>query len=114
MVSGVTSYDNATVGSGSVVNEVQLGYNAFGQLTADYQAHSGAVNTASTPKVQYAYAKGSANTIRPTTMTYPNGRVLNYDYGTSGGMNDAASRIASYIDNDGTTHLADYSYLGHG
>jgi hypothetical protein len=32
------------------------------------------------PKVEYAYADGSNNTIRPTTMTYPNGRVLQYLY----------------------------------
>ncbi len=37
MVQGVTSYDNPTVGSGNVVNDVQLVYNAFGQLTTDYQ-----------------------------------------------------------------------------
>ena len=54
----------------------------------------------------------SANTIRPLSVTYPNGRVLNYDYGTAQGINDALSRIGSLIDNDGVTHLADYSYLG--
>jgi hypothetical protein len=32
--------DNATVGSGSVVNEVQRAYNTFGQLTAEYREHS--------------------------------------------------------------------------
>jgi len=36
------------------------------------------------------------------------------DYGTANGTNDGASRIGSLIDNDGTTHLADYSYLGVG
>ena len=112
MVTGVTSYDNATVGSGSVVNDVQLVYNSFAQLITDYQSHSGAVNMATTPVVQYGYANGSANTIRPTTMTYPNGRVLNFNYGTASGTNDALSRIGSLIDNDGVTHLADYSYLG--
>jgi len=45
----------------------------------------------------------------PLTLTYPNGRVLTYAYGTSGGINDALSRICSLIDNDGTTHLVDYS-----
>src|SRR5271156_53501 len=45
MVSGVTSYDNATPGSGSVVNDVLLVYNAFAQLIGDYQSHSGPVNT---------------------------------------------------------------------
>jgi YD repeat-containing protein len=39
----ISSYSNATVGSGSVVNEVLFTYNDFGQLTADYQDHSGAV-----------------------------------------------------------------------
>jgi hypothetical protein len=35
-------------------------------------------------------------------------------YGTSGGISDHASRIASLIDDNGTTHLADYSFLGLG
>ena len=112
MKQNLTSYDNATVGSGSIVNDVQFAYNSYWQLIADYQSHSGAVNVSTTPNVQYAYADGSANTIRPTGLTYPNGRLLNYDYGTPGGIADSASRIASLIDNDGVTHLADYSYLG--
>lgn len=56
----ITSYDNATAAQGNIVNEVQFEYNGFGQLTKDYQSHSGAVTTMSTPKVQYAYANGSA------------------------------------------------------
>lgn len=112
MRQNVTSYDNASVGSGSVVNDVQFAYNSFSQLLADYQSHSGAVNMSNTPRVQYAYADGSENTVRPTTITYPNGRKLNYGYSTAGGIADSASRIASIIDNDGTTRLADYSYLG--
>jgi hypothetical protein len=111
----ITSWNGETVGSGSVVNEVQFAYNDFGQITHDYQAHGGTVNTSTTPKVQYGYASGSANTIRPTTITYPNGRELTYGYGTTDSMADALSRIASIIDNDaGSTHLADYSYLGLG
>jgi RHS repeat-associated protein len=112
MVSGITSYDNPTVGSGNVVNDVQAVYNAFAQLIADYQAQSGAVVIGSTPVVLYSYADGSANTVRPITMTYPNGRILNYDYGTSGGVNDSLSRVGSLIDCDGVSNLADYSYLG--
>jgi hypothetical protein len=54
---------------------VQFGYNGLGQETADYQAHSGSVNTSTTPVVQYAYNEmsGGANNSRPTSMTYPNG-----------------------------------------
>jgi RHS repeat-associated protein len=66
-----------------------------------------------TPNVQFGYANGAANHVRPTSLTYPDGRVLSYGYGTTDGTNDAASRLAALIDDDlGTTHLADYSYLG--
>lgn len=110
MKTGLTSYDNPTVGSGNVVNDVQFAYNTFSQLISDAQEHGGAVG-GSTPKVQYGYANGSTNTIRPTTVTYPNGRVITYNYGTTGGVGDQLSRVVSIIDQDGT-HLADYSYLG--
>jgi RHS repeat-associated protein len=114
MRSKITCYDNPTVGSGSVVNEAQFSYNDFGQLVTDYQEHGGAVNTSTSPKVQYGYAAGGDNTIRPTSTTYPDGRVLAYHYGSSGGIDDALSRVSALIDDDGSTHLADYSYLGLG
>ena len=109
----LTSWNSADVNSGDVVNECFLVYNNFMQLITDYQNHSGEVNTSTTPKVQYGYANGSANTIRPITLTYPNGRVVTYDYGTADGINDAISRTASLIDDD-DTHLVDYSFLGLG
>ena len=112
MLQNVTSYSSPVVGQGSVVNDVQFAYNTFSQLSTEYQEHSGAVNTSTSANVQYAYANGSTNTVRPTSVTYPNGRVLNYNYAMSGGMDDALSRIASLIDNDGVTHLADYTRLG--
>ena len=108
----ITSYDNPTVGSGSVVNQVQNVYNDFGQLVTEYQDHGGVVNTSTSLKVGYSYADGSSGTIRMTKMTYPDGRELNHDYGSSGSTDDALSRVASLIDNDGSTHLVDYSYLG--
>src|SRR5207244_7264213 len=43
MPSKLTSYDNATVGSGSIVNEVAFTYNDFGQVTKDAQSYSGGV-----------------------------------------------------------------------
>jgi len=112
MMLNATSYNNATVGSGTVVNDVQQAYNSFAQLVTQYQSHSGAVNTGTTPSVQYGYANGSANTVRPTAITYPNARVLNLNYGTAAAMNDQLSRIGALIDNNGTTHLADYTYVG--
>ena len=37
---------------------------------------------------------------------------MNYSYGSTGSTDDALSRVASLIDDDGATHLVDYSYLG--
>lgn len=82
MPSLLTSYDNATVGSGSIVNEVAFTYNTFGQVTKDQQSHSGAV-TGSTPSVQYGYADGSANTIRLTSLVHPNARTTLLYYGAA-------------------------------
>lgn len=113
MKSKITSWDNAATNSGNVVNEVEFSYNDFSQLTHDYQAHSGTVNVMSTPSVQYGFANGADNTIRQTSVTYPDGREISYDYGSAGSMADALSRVASIVDDDGSsTHLADYSYLG--
>ena len=69
--SRITSYDNPTVGSGSIVNDLAFVYDDFGQLVTEYQEHGGAVNTGTSLKGQYAYADGSSNTIRLTKMTYP-------------------------------------------
>ena len=87
-------------------------YDDFAQLTRWYQAHSGAVNTGTTPQVQYSYADGSSNTIRITGMTYPNGRNVVDDYGTTGSMNDAASRISRMKDQGASSYLVEYSFLG--
>ena len=106
-----TSYDNAAIGSGSILNQVQKTYNDFQQLVTEYQSHGGSVNTSTTPKVQYLFADGSDNTIRPTGMVYPNGRELAFDYGAAESINDCASRVFALIDDD-TTHLVEYEYLG--
>jgi RHS repeat-associated protein len=97
---------------GSVVNQVQLTYNGFGQLTSDQQAHGGAVGSG-TPKVQYSYVDGSgANNSRQVTMTDPGGRVITDGYGTTGGLNDTISRLNAVL--DGSTTLESYKYLGLG
>jgi RHS repeat-associated protein len=95
-----------------VVNQVELAYNEFGQITSDRQSHSGTVS-AGTPQVQYGYENGSANTIRQTTLTYPDGRVLTYGYGAGGSTDDNAGRVASITDDD-STQLVAYEYLGLG
>ena len=106
MVESITSYDAAS--GGSVVNEVQNVYNDFAQLATQYQEHNGAVNTGTTLKVEYGYADGSDNTIRPTSLTYPDGRVLDYRYDDEAA--DELSRIRT-LRWDGTD-VCRYGYLG--
>ncbi|ODA28248.1 hypothetical protein A6X21_01220 [Planctopirus hydrillae] len=107
--SPAVALDAAT--SGNAVNQVQFTYNDFWQSIQTFQEHGGTVNTGTTPSVQRGYANGSTNTVRPLSLTYPNGRELAYDYGTTGEINDALSRIGSIVDDD-TTHLVDYEFLG--
>src|SRR5262249_5295741 len=79
----------------------------------EWQATSGAVITGTTPSVQYAYSflpAGSTNHSRLTSITYPNGRVITYNYAT--GLPDNISRLSSIT--DGATTLEAFDYLGSG
>jgi hypothetical protein len=82
----------------------------IGQVTTSFQEHGGAVNTLATPKVHYGYADGLENTVRPTSLTYSDGRVLTYSY--SGTANDRASRVDAI--QDGAQTLPEYSDRGRG
>lgn len=102
---------------GNVVNEIRREYNGLGQLTNEYQSNTGAVNTGTTPRVQYAYSEmsGGTNHSRLTSMTYPNGRALNYNYTAStgiAGIDDRISRLSSISDTSAT--LESLTYLGLG
>jgi RHS repeat-associated protein len=120
MLSGIKSYDNATVGCGTVLNDDELTYNSFGQLVTDQQSHSGTVNTSTSPKTQYTYDDGSLNEVRPTSLTYPNGRVVYYNYNDAGdtaGTSAAINRIAAICSSStrGTSDsnvIASYDYVG--
>jgi RHS repeat-associated protein len=106
----ITSYDAAS--GGSVVNQVERAYNGLGQLTTEWQAASGAVNTSTSPAVRYAYSDmaGGADHSRLTSVTDPSGYELTYTYAS--GPDDGVSRLSSLSDATGT--LEAYSYLGPG
>ena len=106
----------------TVLNEVRDIYNGFGQLMTEYQEDAGTVNTTTSASVQYAHSHDSltatANHSRLTGMTYPDGRVLEYNY-TSGigaaGIDDRISRLSSMdFSSASSTHLEEYTYLGLG
>jgi YD repeat-containing protein len=107
MVSLITSYAD-TAGT-TPVNQILRTYNWFSQLAIEYQEHSGAVNTSTSLNVQYGYADGSTDTIRPVSITYPNGRIISFEY--TSGDDDSLSRVSFYSDTDSAS-LVDYTYLG--
>jgi hypothetical protein len=76
LVEKITSYDNAAVGSGNVVNEVVREYNDFAMLTKEHQEHNGAKDGA-TLYVGHNYdesASGGEFTkgLRPTAIRQRN------------------------------------------
>jgi hypothetical protein len=84
--------------SGTILNQAYMTYNAFSQLIEEQQDHAGAVS-GSSPSVQYGYDSGASNSneVRKNSLTYPNGRVINYLYGT--GMDSTLNRVTSIQDN---------------
>jgi RHS repeat-associated protein len=103
-----TSYNAAS--GGSIVNQFQDAFNGLGQITTEWQSHSGVVNTSTTPKVQYSYTlmSGGVNNSRLTGITYPNGHAISYNYAT--GVDNTISRLTSISDSG--VMLESLSYLG--
>lgn len=104
-----TTYDAAN--GGNVVNQIQREYNGLGQLTREYQAVDGQVDTDTTPFVQYDYSAISSGS-RLASMTYPNGRIISYNYGSSGSLNDRITRLTSLSDSFVGGTVESYDYLG--
>ena len=104
-----TAYDASS--GGNIVNQVKRDFNGLGQLTSEWQSHSGAV-TGSSPRVQYAYSEmpSGANHSRLTSVTYASGYTVNYNYAS--GLDANISRLSSLSDASNT--LEAYSYLGLG
>jgi RHS repeat-associated protein len=113
----VTSYSD-TSGT-TAVNQVKYRYNGWGKLAQEWRDHAGLVDTQSTPSVQYVYTDGAsggvAKDVRLSKVVYPNypnGRQVQYGYGTTGAIDDIMSRLATIGDAAGT--YAAYRYLGAG
>jgi RHS repeat-associated protein len=113
LLSKVTSHNNATVGSGTIVNQVALSYNAFNQLAEDAQSHTGAV-TGTTPKVGYSYANGAGNTTRRLTVTYPSLKVVSMSYGSTNSADDRLSRLAAVTAQGEAQPLGQFAWMGAG
>jgi hypothetical protein len=86
---------------GNIVNQVKWDFNGLGQLTSEWQSHSGAV-TGSSPRVQNAYSEmpSGANHSRLTSVTYASGYAVNYNYAS--GPDSNISRLSSLSDASNT------------
>ncbi len=122
MVNKVTQYDNATVGSGSLVDDVKYTYDDWGNVyqfkqDVDSDLDGSALGRAAF-QVDYAYGKATTgrNTIRRTGMTLPGATGVSFDYISTGGrLDDAASRVTrAGVDTTVAVKVpvAQYEYLG--
>ena len=110
----VTQYDNATVGSGSVVDEVGYTYDEWGNVSKFKQDRNSAIS-GDEYTVSYAWAKATTgrNTLRKTSVTLPSGATYGYNYRSRDGLHDAeVSRVTDIT--SGTTPLVLYDYNGLG
>ncbi len=110
----VTSYDNAEIGEGSILNEVAFEYDKMSLLSGDRQAHTGPVELG-TPSVLYHSALGTSNSTRRQYMVYPDSvRTLFYGYGVGDGVDDRLSRVGSLNIAGEMEDVCRYAYVGSG
>ncbi len=114
LLASLTSYDS--VSGGNALNQIMFEYNGFGQLVREYQEHNG-VKDIDTPWLGYGYEDGSDNQtlgIRATTVTYPNGRVIQLAYAGSDIDRNMSRVNRLFQDGLGTPNgsIVTYSYLG--
>ncbi len=110
----LTSYDDASVGMGSVVNEVLFGYGKLDTVTAVYQEWRGAVTTGSggSPKVEHAFSYPSDGTtaVRRISTTYPSDKAVTEIYPP--GTDHALSRLTGRDYNGSRLFTEIYQGLG--
>ena len=107
-------------------NGLQYAYDGLMNVTAIDQFHEGAVNISTTPKVQFGYDStlsggGSGDVYqfgnRCNQMTYPDGRVVFYDFDTGNPNYPFSKRFqAGRIRETSVSGniLTEYSYIGGG
>jgi RHS repeat-associated protein len=118
----VTSYSDAA--GSTVFNQVKYSYGNLGLAIKREDSHVGAVVSGTTPSVLAGYTDGGPGTsggvgkyVRPVSSTYPNGRVVYFNYPASGStsVGDHLSRIDNIAnDSAGTSQFGQYSYMGAG
>ena len=93
----VTSYAGASGPGSTIVNQVEDAYDGWGNLTKEWQAPGGAVDTSGPATVEYDYADGATGTVaaylRLGDVIYPNARKIDYNYAAGGGLHHVAAEF---------------------
>ena len=111
LIETISSWNNATIGAGNIINQVKRVYDAFNQPIEDQQEHTGAVD-ANTPAVTYGFTDGSNNTLRPTSIATPSGQQTDINYGAAGSIHQTFNRPAALKIAGESGNLVDYEYAG--
>ncbi len=123
-VSTVSSFDHGTPGSGSVLNEVAMQYDDWGNLaifTTDPDSAIGAAGIGPY-QVEHAYVKsapsGARRTLRRDYSVYPGDASVDYTYASSSGLHDGnlsrVTQVDYQIGLNPRVSVAKYAYLGVG
>jgi RHS repeat-associated protein len=114
----VTQYDNAAVGSGSVVNEIRFTYDGWGNLTAYEEDPNSAVDAGGSVddfELDYGYDKNTSGrqTLRRKNQQFNVGTAANYltvAYAFTSNYDGDISRVSQV--KIGANVQAEYEYLG--
>lgn len=119
-VDTVTQYDNATAGSGSPLDQLQYTYDDWGNITKFEQDVDGVIGAGGRGSfwTSYSFSKsapsGGPHLVRRTQhqiqATSGSSQTVAYSYGSSGSINDKASRLQSM--SIGAATIASYQYMG--
>jgi RHS repeat-associated protein len=116
-VDAVTQYDNATVGSGSIVDQVDYSYDDWGNVASFTQDPDSAIGGGGRASFAVSYThtraspSGGAVRVRKATMTSPGGSDLTYEYiSASNCLDEAVGRVTDI--KVGSTVVATYKYNG--
>ncbi len=115
-VDTVTQYDNATAGSGTIVDQVQYAYDEWGNATTFDQDWNSAIS-GDAVDVDYAFGlaqsegTGIYRQLRGTGMTLPDGTSVSYAYSSAGSYHDDELGRVTTVQ-VGATYVAAYEYNG--
>ncbi|MEM9066801.1 MAG: RHS repeat-associated core domain-containing protein [Planctomycetota bacterium] len=122
----VETLDGINPATANILNSVQYNFTAWGGISSITQSPDGDLTSPNARTVGYNYAlipagsSDSENTLRPASLTYPSGSLLEYGFGTAGSLDDRINRVIMLSLGEGDPALQStyptvgYRHLGAG